>query len=57
MSRHIPNDTRYSLAALAAGLIGGAGLAGALFLVGAPLPLVGAVGLGVAMFLTASTPV
>lgn len=54
MSRHIPNDTRYSLAALAAGLIGGAGLAGALFLVGAPLPLVGAVGLGVAMFLTAS---
>ncbi|MDH5235564.1 MAG: slipin family protein [Gemmatimonadota bacterium] len=54
MSRHIPNDTRYSMAAIAAGLIGGAGVAGALFLVGAPPPLVVVLGLGTAMFLAAS---
>jgi regulator of protease activity HflC (stomatin/prohibitin superfamily) len=54
MSRHIPNDTRYSLAAVAAGLILGAGLAGALFLLGAPLPVVGVVGLGAAVFLGSS---
>jgi regulator of protease activity HflC (stomatin/prohibitin superfamily) len=34
MTRQRPNDTRYSLAAIAAGLVGGAGLAGALFLAG-----------------------
>ena len=32
MTKHRPNDTRYSFAALAAGLIGAAGLAGGLFL-------------------------
>jgi hypothetical protein len=39
MIRLRPNDTRYSFAALAAGLIGGAGLAGALFLTGVAPPL------------------
>ena len=54
MTRHAPNDTRYSVAALAAGFIGGAGLAGALFLAGAPLPLVAAAGVLTWMFLAAS---
>jgi len=49
MMTHRPNDTRYSVAALVAGLIGGAGLAGALFLAGAapPLTLVAGIGFGV----------
>ncbi|MGK2934547.1 MAG: slipin family protein [Gemmatimonadaceae bacterium] len=54
MTSHSPNDTRYSIAALAAGLIAGAGVAGALFLVGAPLPLVAIAGVGVWMFFAAS---
>lgn len=54
MSRHIPNDTRYSVAALAAGAIIGFGLAGALFLFRVPLPIVGVVGLGAALFVAAS---
>jgi len=54
MIRHTPNDTRYSVAALAAGFVGGAGLAGALFLVGAPLPLVAVAGVVLFMFLAAS---
>lgn len=54
MTSHSPNDTRYSIAALAAGAIAGAGVAGALFLVGAPLPLVAIVGAGVWMFFAAS---
>jgi len=49
-----PNDTRYSLAALAAGLIGAAGLAGGLFLAGIAPPLAGAAGLALAVILTAS---
>ena len=39
MTRHSPNDTRYPFPALAAGVIIGAGVAGALFLLGAPPPL------------------
>ncbi len=54
MTRHAPNDTRYSLAAVAAGLIGGAGLAGALFLAGVGLPLVVAAGVALLLFLTTS---
>ncbi len=54
MKKHSPNDTRYSMAALAAGLIGGAGVAGALFFAGAPLPLVVIGGVGIWMLLAAS---
>ena len=54
MTRHTPNDTRYSVAALAAGLVGAAGIAGALFLAGAPLPLVAVAGVAVGLFLAAS---
>jgi regulator of protease activity HflC (stomatin/prohibitin superfamily) len=53
MTRHSPIDTRYSTAALAAGFVGGAGLAGALFLAGVPLVLVAAAGLALWMFLAA----
>jgi regulator of protease activity HflC (stomatin/prohibitin superfamily) len=54
MTRHAPNDTRYSVAALAAGLLGGAGVGGALYLAGAPIPLVAAAGVAVGLFLAAS---
>jgi regulator of protease activity HflC (stomatin/prohibitin superfamily) len=54
MTRHTPNDTRYSLAALAAGLVGGAGVAGALFLAGAAPPLAALAGVGAWVFLAAS---
>ena len=39
MIRNRPNDTRYSFAALAAGLVGAAGLMGGLFLAGIAPPL------------------
>jgi regulator of protease activity HflC (stomatin/prohibitin superfamily) len=54
MTTHRPNDTRYSLAALAVGLIGGAGVAGGLFLAGVAPPLVGLAGIGVLVLLAAS---
>ena len=54
MTTHRPNDTRYSLAALAVGLIGGAGVAGALFLAGVAPPLVALAGVGVLVLLAAS---
>ena len=54
MIRHTPNDTRYSLPALAAGLVGAVGIAGALFIVGAPIPVVAAGGVAVGLFLAAS---
>ncbi len=54
MIRNRPSDTRYSLAAFAAGLVGGAGLAGALFLLGLAPPLALILGLGFAALLTAS---
>ncbi len=47
MTQLRPNDTRLSLAALAAGFIGGAGVAGALFLAGVVPALAGLVGVGV----------
>ena len=48
MTTHRPNDTRYSMAAVFAGLVGGAGLAGALYLAGvvAPLAILAGVALG-----------
>jgi regulator of protease activity HflC (stomatin/prohibitin superfamily) len=54
MDRNRPSDTRYSLAALAAGLVGAAGLAGALFLVGLAPPLAAVAALGFGALLTAS---
>src|SRR5262245_28656464 len=54
MTRHTPNDTRYPLAAVAAGLVGGAGVAGALFLAGVALLLVAAAGIATWVFLAAS---
>lgn len=54
MTRHGPNDTRYPLAALAAGFVGAAGLAGALFLLGAPLPLIAVAAIGFGLLLAGS---
>jgi regulator of protease activity HflC (stomatin/prohibitin superfamily) len=54
MTRHTPNDTRYSVAALAAGFVGGAGVAGALFLTGVAPPLAALAGVGMWVVLTAS---
>ena len=54
MTRYRPNDTRYSLAALAAGFIGGAGVAGALFLLGVAPPLAALAGLAVWVLLGSS---
>jgi regulator of protease activity HflC (stomatin/prohibitin superfamily) len=54
MTRHRPNDTRYPFPAIAAGLIVGAGVAGALFLLGAPPPLAAVAAAGVAVLLASS---
>ena len=54
MIKHRPNDTRYPFAALAAGLVGAAGLAGGLFLVGIAPPLAAVAGLALGALLTAS---
>ncbi len=52
--RHRPNDTRYSFAALSAGLIVGAGLAGALFLAGVAPPLAGLAGLALGVLIASA---
>ena len=54
MTRHAPDDTRYSLAAGAAGLVGGAGVAGALYLAGVAIPVVAIVGVAAWLLLAAS---
>jgi hypothetical protein len=54
MTRHRPNDTRYPFPAVAAGVIVAAGVAGALFLIGAPIPLAAVAALGVAVLLASS---
>ncbi len=54
MTRHSPNDTRYSAAALAAGVIGAAGVAGALFLAGIAPPLAAVAGVAVGILLALS---
>jgi len=54
MTKHRPNDTRYSFAALAAGIVGAAGVAAGLFLAGIAPPLAAGAGLGVGILLAAS---
>jgi regulator of protease activity HflC (stomatin/prohibitin superfamily) len=54
MTTHRPNDTRYPLAALTAGLIGAAGLAGGLFLAGIAPPLAAVAGVAVGGLLAAA---
>jgi regulator of protease activity HflC (stomatin/prohibitin superfamily) len=54
MSTHSPTETRYSFAAVAAGLIGAAGLAGGLFLAGVPIPLAALAGAGLGVLLASS---
>ncbi|HET9514180.1 MAG TPA: slipin family protein [Gemmatimonadales bacterium] len=54
MTKHMPTDTRYSLAAAAAGLVGGAGLAGALYLAGIPIPLAALAGVALGVFLASA---
>jgi hypothetical protein len=54
MITHRPNDTHYSLAAFTAGLILGGGLAGALFLAGAPPVLAGVAGVALGLLITAT---
>src|SRR5512132_4097909 len=54
MTRHRANDTRYPFPAIAAGLIVGAGVAGALFLLGVPIPIVVVVAGGIALLLVSS---
>ena len=54
MIRNRPNDTRYSFAALAAGLVGAAGLMGGLFLAGIAPPLAALAGVALGVLLAAS---
>lgn len=54
MARHTPNDTRYSVAALVAGLLIGAIVAAALVLAAMPVPLGFGVGGAVGLFVAAS---
>ena len=54
MTRHTPNDTRYPFAALASGLLGGLGVAGALFIAGVAPPLAALAGVGMWVLLAAS---
>ena len=54
MMRHTPNDTRYPLAALASGLVGGLGVAGALFIGGVAPPLAALAGIAMWVLLAAS---
>jgi hypothetical protein len=54
MTKHTPNATRYPLAALMAGLVGAAGLAGALFMLGVAPPLAALAGVAVGVLIAAS---
>jgi regulator of protease activity HflC (stomatin/prohibitin superfamily) len=54
MTRHTPNATRYPIAALVAGLVGAAGLAGALFLLGVAPALAGVAGAAAGVTIAAS---
>ncbi len=54
MTKHSPNDTRYSLAALAAGFVGGAIAGAALVVARMPVPIAVAAGAFVAIILAAS---
>ena len=54
MTRHTPNDTRHPLAAIAAGFICAAGVAGGLTLAGIAIPLAGLTGVVVGALLASS---
>jgi hypothetical protein len=54
MTKKSPTDTRYPLAAIAAGLVLAAGVAGAAYLLALPTPLALGAGLAVGIFATAS---
>ena len=54
MTRHSPNDTRYPFAALASGLLGGAGVVGGLFLAGVAPPLAALAGAAMLLLLAVS---
>jgi regulator of protease activity HflC (stomatin/prohibitin superfamily) len=54
MTKQAPNVTRYSFAAFGAGVIGAAGLAGALFLAGVQGPIPLAAGLALGVFLASA---
>jgi len=54
MSKHRPTDTRYSMAAIAAGLVLGGGVAGALYLLSLPTPVALVAGGLVLLFVSAS---
>jgi regulator of protease activity HflC (stomatin/prohibitin superfamily) len=54
MTMHAPKVSRYPFAALSAGLIGAAGLAGALFLAGVQMPLPLAAGVVLGVFLASA---
>lgn len=54
MSRSMPNETRYPVAALTASLAGGAAIGAVLLLLGVPLPVTAAVAVAVALFLGSS---
>jgi regulator of protease activity HflC (stomatin/prohibitin superfamily) len=54
MSRSSPNDTRYPFAAMAAGALAGAGLGGALFVLGIQPPVAAGAALVVALFIGSS---
>jgi regulator of protease activity HflC (stomatin/prohibitin superfamily) len=54
MTRHSPNDTRYPFAALASGLLGGAGVVGGLFLAGVAPPLAALAGAAMLVLLAVS---
>jgi regulator of protease activity HflC (stomatin/prohibitin superfamily) len=51
---HSPNDTRYPVPAITAGLLGGGGLAGGLFLAGIAEPILAVVGVVAGMLLASS---
>jgi len=54
MTRHSPNDTRYPFAALASGLLGGAGVVAGLFLAGVAPPLAALAGAAMLVLLAVS---
>ena len=54
MHKRMPNDTRYSLAALALGAVAAVAVAGPLYLLGAPPPAAAAAGVAIGFFIAAS---
>jgi hypothetical protein len=54
MIKHMPNDTRYSMAALLVGIMAAGGVGGALFLAGAPVNAAVIAGFAVGVFVASS---